>query len=493
MCVGRSPAEALDVMMDALPTALGADLVLVSVPGPLAQERAAFGRKELDRGELEELKAARATGAAAGVLRLPRIGELRYFEAELPVGGERGLLLAARRTPLEPDVDRVLVRSAANLVGTALEAANVLEAAQRKDEFLARLGHELRNPLAALLTAAERLGRIPAATREQEVIDRYARHLSRLVDDLLDISRVTQGHVELRDEHVSLASVLERAVDLVMPALSRFRHELEVSPAGNTMIRGDSVRLAQVFSNLLGNAAKFTPAGGKLQLLVEPREGRVVVRVRDNGRGISREALARIFEPFVQLDVQSDRQRAGLGLGLAIAKDLVIRHGGSITAESDGPEKGATFTVNLPVIPAAEARAPVPERRPPQPREGVRVLVVDDNIDVAQLLSEALQEAGFETAVAFDAEAAIELWRRFVPDAAVLDVGLPGIDGYDLARALRAEYGARPMLIAATGYGQRSDRLRAAEVGFDRHLTKPFSIRDLLVALDERTRTAPPS
>jgi CheY-like chemotaxis protein len=308
----------------------------------------------------------------------------------------------------------------------------------------------------------------------------------RLVDDLLDISRVTRGHVHLKNENVTLASIIERAVEVATPMMTRNRHTLTVGEAGAIVVRGDPVRLAQVFGNLLVNAAKFTPEGGRVDLTVEVVERRVRVRVRDTGRGIGREHLANIFEPFVQVDRDRDALRGGLGLGLAIVSNLVKRHGGTISAHSEGLGKGTTFTVELPVSEAAEPTPPARKKLAMASRAGVRVLVVDDNVDLAELLAEALASAGFETLVAHDAGAALERWQTFSPHAAVLDVGLPVLDGYHLARAVRAQHGYEPTLIAATGYGQPSDRLAAADAGFDLHFVKPVSVHELVSVLDER-------
>jgi CheY-like chemotaxis protein len=271
-----------------------------------------------------------------------------------------------------------------------------------------------------------------------------------------------------------------------MPSVVRYGHRLEIGSADTAIVQGDPVRLVQIFGNLLGNAVKFTAAGGRIRVLVERSPERVNVTVSDTGRGIAPEAIGRIFEPFVQADAADDRRRGGLGLGLAIVRDLVGRHGGLISAHSDGPGRGSAFRVELPVMTRVEpppASAPAPAS---SVRDGVRVLIVDDNTDIAELLSEALQDAGFETAVAFDARGALHTWRAFGPHAAVLDVGLPEVDGYELARALRNEYGTSPTLIAATGYGGQQDRTRAADAGFDCHFVKPVSIRDLVIALDER-------
>jgi signal transduction histidine kinase/ActR/RegA family two-component response regulator len=490
MCIGRSPEDALGIVVDALPTALSCDLVYLALPGPPPAERAIVRGAQVPETELPGLAAAIGRGAGDRVRVVPGAGALWCLEADVPLGGETGRLLAGRATPLDDHTDRVLVRSAANLVGTALENAMVLEVARRKDEFLAILGHELRNPLAPIATAVELLARHPAAAREQQVIERHLRHLSRLVDDLLDISRVTRGQLELRSESVSLASVLERAVEIAVPLVSRHRHALHIHGAEGVALQGDPVRLAQIFGNLLVNAAKFTPPGGKLDVEIDRAPGCVRVTVRDTGRGIASDQLARIFEPFVQVNRERDALHGGLGLGLAIVKSLVAQHGGAIAVHSEGPGRGAAFTVELPTVTRPVEPAATAQPQASSARAGIRVLVVDDNVDIAELLSEALRIEGFETAVEHDAMAALERWRSFAPHAAVLDVGLPELDGYELARKLRAEHGTVPTLIAATGYAQRKDRLLSADAGFDCHFVKPVSVRDLVTALDQRVVNA---
>lgn len=488
VCVGRTPDEALEIVLSALPTALSCQLVYVRLSGPSPRKCGTFEGTPLTQVELEQVGAASAPdgdGAAGHLFWQGRT--LWCLEAEIPIGNQRGMLLVGRRAPFDPETDRVLVRAAANVVGTVLESAKVLEEARRKDDFLAVLGHELRNPLAPITTAVELLARHPAAVRERTVIERHTRHLARLVDDLLDISRVTRGHVELRNEQILLSSVLEQAVEVASPLVARYRHQLQVGDATGVVLRGDPVRLGQVFGNLLTNAAKFTPPGGRIDVVVERLRDRVLVTVRDSGRGIDNDQLQRIFEPFVQAGREGDAPSSGLGLGLAIVNDLVNRHGGSVGVQSDGRGKGAAFTVTLPVLAQLEPAKEPGLHQAAVMRTGVRVLVVDDNVDVAELLAEALQEEGFETAVAHDGQDALATWRRFLPHAGVLDVGLPDLDGYQLAKALRAEYGREATLIAATGYGRPTDRVRAADAGFDCHLVKPVRVHDLVVILDTRT------
>jgi len=486
--VGRTPDEALEIVLSALPTALSCPLLYLRFSGSAPRECGTFEGMPLTQVQLDQLgvaSAAEGDGAAGHLLWQGRM--LWCLEAEIPIGDQRGMLLVGRSAPLDPETDRVLVRAAANVVGTILETAKVLDEARRKDDFLAMLGHELRNPLAPITTALELLARHPAAVRERTVIERHTRHLARLVDDLLDISRVTRGHVELRNEQTLLSSVLQQAVEVASPLVARYRHQLQVGDAAGVVLRGDPVRLAQVFGNLLTNAAKFTPPGGRIEVAVERLRDRVLVTVRDNGRGIENDQIQRIFEPFVQAGRERDAPSSGLGLGLAIVNDLVHRHGGTVSVESEGRGKGAAFTVTLPVLAQVEPANEPARCQPTAMRTGVRVLVVDDNVDVAELLAEALQEEGFETAVAHDGQDALVAWRSFLPHAGVLDVGLPDLDGYQLARALRAEYGPEATLIAATGYGRSTDRVRAADAGFDCHLVKPVRVQDLLVILDTRT------
>jgi signal transduction histidine kinase/CheY-like chemotaxis protein len=487
MCIGRSPDEAFDLMLDALPTALSCDLVYLSVPGAPPVARATLHGAAVPEPALAAMAAFISSGAqTSAALVLPILGEFWCFDAQVTIGTETGRLLAGRSTPLDPDTDRVLVATAANLVGATLESARVLESARRRDNFLAVLGHELRNPLAPILTAVELLGRYPSIAREQQVIERHTRHLARLVDDLLDISRVTSGHVELRRECVSLSSVLERAVEVAAPLASRYQHTLQVASAEGIFLEGDPVRLAQIFGNLLVNAAKFTPPSGRIDVAIDRSPARVRITVRDTGRGISRDQLGRIFEPFVQADRERDALTGGLGLGLAIVKNLVDRHGGTITASSDGRDRGAAFTIELPTVERRDEPVAIVQPQASRARSAIRVLVVDDNADIAELLAEALRLEGFQTAVEYNARAALERWNSFVPHAAVLDVGLPELDGYELAKALREQHGADPTLIAATGYGQQKDRLRAADAGFDCHFVKPVRVRDLVLVLDQR-------
>jgi signal transduction histidine kinase/ActR/RegA family two-component response regulator len=497
LCVGRTPEEALEIVLEALPTALSCQLVFLGLPGTPPKQRGRLDGEPMGEEQLAQIRAV--TGAAAdGAESQVFLGQrtLWCLEAEIPCGAERGQLVAGRGVPLDPEIDRVLCRTAANVVGSILASADVLEVARRKDDFLAILGHELRNPLAAIAMAVEMIRREPAVTRERDIVERHTRHLSRLVDDLLDISRVTRGHVELRKEYLTLASVLEAAVEIATPLVTRNRHTLTVADASGITVLGDAVRLAQIFGNLLTNAAKFTPPGGRIDVQVERAPGRASVTVRDNGCGLAADQLDRIFEPFVQADRERDALQGGLGLGLAIVSNLAQRHGGSISVRSEGRGRGAAFTVDLPLVAGVGGAAERPRAAPEGSRSSMRVLVVDDNVDVAELLSEMLQEHGFRTAIAHDGHSALAQWRSFVPHVGLLDVGLPDMDGYQLARSLRQQHGSAATLIAASGYGQPQDRSRGAAAGFDHYLVKPVNVGEVIAILDEcavgvGTETAP--
>ena len=359
-------------------------------------------------------------------------------------------------------------------------AAAARAADQRKDEFLAMLGHELRNPLAPIATALDlMMAKGDPRTRERDVIRRQVDHLARLIDDLLDISRITRGKVQLERDVVELGAVIGKAIEMASPLLEKRMHALAVDVPCGLPVDADPTRLAQVFQNLLTNAAKYTEPGGRIDVVARAEGDRLIATVRDTGIGIGPDLLPRLFEPFVQGARALDRSQGGLGIGLAIAQSLCAMHGGTIEAASDGPGRGSTFVVALP----RATRAPL-AREPSRPLERAarprRVLVVDDNVDAAQGLEELLARLGYVAAIAHDGPHALEVARAFRPEVAVLDIGLPVMDGYELARRLRATLGdARSRLIALTGYGQDADRIRAREAGFDEHLVKPVGIHVL--------------
>lgn len=363
----------------------------------------------------------------------------------------------------------------------------------RKNEFLAVLGHELRNPIAPISNAAQVLGakRTPTpATVEWAagVIARQVTQLARLVDDLLDVARITRGDISLRDEHVDLREIVQRAVETQRPLIDAKQHVLrERLPPDPVPIRGDRARLIQVVSNLLDNAAKYTPEGGRIDIDLACEGGEAMVSVRDSGIGIPAELLPRIFDLFNQApDRDWHAIGGGLGLGLGLARRFVEMHGGQIEAASAGEGAGSQFTVRLPVSPSP-ADAEPGARPPPSSRESRRVLVVEDNLDVALSFKVLLETMGHRVTVAHDGPTALDAARSFSPEIAFIDIGLPGMDGYELARRLRKQSTPAPYLIAVTGYGQARDRERAAIAGFDRHLVKPVDV----AVLDEVFSSAP--
>ncbi len=371
----------------------------------------------------------------------------------------------------------------------AEEAARAAD--RRKDEFFAMLGHELRNPLAPILTALE-LMRIRGDTggeSERAMIERQTRHLVRLVDDLLDISRVTRGKIELRKTRTDLGAVIATAVEMASPLLEQHNHHVSIAaPRGLLFVDGDEFRLAQVFQNLLTNSAKYTPSGGSITVRLTAAGGDAVVEVEDNGEGIAADVLPTIFEPFVQGTRKLERAQGGLGIGLTLVRSLTELHGGRVDAYSPGPGRGSRFVVRLPLAAAITAGFDATQ---PRGRVGSRmrrrVLVVDDNQDAADMLAALLRAAGHEVVVAFDGPSALGALPSFTPDVALLDIGLPLMDGYDLARRLKAALPAMPRLIAITGYGQEHDHLRSQEAGFAAHLVKPVQAAQVLAAVDDTT------
>ena len=376
-----------------------------------------------------------------------------------------------------------------------VEAA-LREADRHKDEFLATLAHELRNPLAPIVSALQLLqldGADPAqVARLTEIMDRHVQQLTRLIDDLLDISRISRGQFHLRREQVALSDVLDAALDISRPLVEAAAHRLTFSPSPEALVvDGDPMRLTQIVSNLLINAAKYTPRGGRIELAACRSEGLAEIAVSDSGIGIPPAMLPRIFEMFAQIDQPLTRAQVGLGIGLTLAKTLVELHGGTIQAASDGLGRGSRFTVRLPLVTAPATPVPRPTR-PLAPRPNLpayRILIVDDNEPAAFLLSRLLQKLGQQALAVNSAAEALQTLAQFQPQIVFSDIAMPGMDGYEFARQVRAAgLVPRPLLIALTGYGQESDRQAATAAGFDRHLTKPIG----LPALEQLLATVQP-
>ena len=384
----------------------------------------------------------------------------------------------------------------------ALEATTeqLKEANHRKDEFLAMLAHELRNPLAPIRTAVQllRLKELtePHRQRARDVIERQVEHLVNLIDDLLDVSRITRGMITLQLEPVLVGAIVARAVETARPAIDAHKHALELDlPEELISVEGDKTRLVQVIANILHNAAKFMDPGGRIRLSVR-REGQyALISIADTGIGIAPDLLPKIFELFTQVHAKSERAQGGLGIGLALVRRLTEMHGGTVTAHSDGAGRGSTFSVRLPVMVTQIAGLVHPKRDTGTiPRvASQRILVADDNRDAAEALSLQLQLAGHDVRTAHDGIEALTVAKTFDPEIVLLDLGMPKMDGYEVARQLRLQPRSRRVtLIALTGWGQQQDRDRTTEAGFDAHLVKPVAeaqlFRALTLAVDDRRR-----
>lgn len=440
-------------------------------------------------------RALRATGEWRGELMHEGVSTGRAHPVESSVtvlrsaeGAEAGLLAVVRDI-----TDRKRVEEA------------LLQADRRKDEFLAALAHELRSPLAPIRTGLElirRAGDQPDVVgRVHAMMDRQLLHLVRLVDDLMDVSRITLGRIELRKAPVDLLTVVDSAVETSRPLIDEMAHQLEMElPAAPVVVEADLTRLAQVFSNLLNNAARYTPRGGRIVLSVGSTGAaagmEAAVRIRDNGIGIPQAMLPSIFEIFTQVDRSGDRSQGGLGIGLSLVKRLVEMHGGRIVADSQGPGMGSEFTVLLPLSAAAAAEAAAPARSDAAPASGrvLRILVVDDNRDGAESMAMMLRVSADEVLTAYDGREALAIAARFRPDLVLLDLGLPVLDGLETCRQLRARPGGDAMLIVAqTGWGQDEDRRRTREAGFDHHIVKPGDPALLFEWLEELRRGGRPA
>ena len=372
-------------------------------------------------------------------------------------------------------------RAALTDVTEVKAATHLRESDRRKSAFLAVLSHELRNPIAAIANAVHLLERVPPggekAIRARAVIERQTVQLKRLVDDLLDLTRIERGKIELKPEVLDLREVVRRTCEDFREAFEQRGVELHLNAAARAVTtQGDPARLAQVVGNLLHNAAKFTPPGGLVTVVVDQAAGRAELRVRDTGIGIAAEQLDRLFVPFAQAEQGLARTSGGLGLGLSLLKGLVEMHGGTVTATSKGPACGSEFVVALPLGPPDSTRPPATVRKPP-PRS---IVIIEDNADGAATLAELLALEGHQVQVANDGRSGIELVRRVRPDIVLCDIGLPDLNGYDVASAIRGEEGHdHTRLVALSGYTQSQDRERAREAGFDRHLAKPPRLDEL--------------
>jgi signal transduction histidine kinase/CheY-like chemotaxis protein len=471
--------------------------------GALAEQAlAASGLEARACTDMEDL--CREIGAGAGAAMLAEealfpaaAARLTAVLAEQPPWSDLPLIVFGKTESAIGDAANVTLLDRPVRIRTLLSAARAALRARRRqyqvrdllavleqsvrdrDQFLAMLGHELRNPISAILTASELMDRRDGqpADRERHVVGRQVRHLSRLVDDLLDVSRVTHGKIPLQEKRIDLRPLLQRIAQGFEKAADLQEVQLGCAvPDEPVIIRGDPLRLEQIVGNLVSNAVKYTNRGGEVEVRLERDAGNAVVRVRDTGVGIGAAMLPRVFDLFVQAPGALDRAQGGMGIGLTLVKRLVELHGGTVQAESEGPDRGSEFVVRLPLARGAADRAV--EEAPPAQRElaGLRVLIAEDNVDSRDLLQFALEQLGHRVEPCDDGSSAIERALVGRPDAMLIDLGLPGSDGYQVARVVREALGRAVRLVALTGYGQPGDRERAFAAGFDAFLVKPAEI-----------------
>ncbi|MCC6070030.1 PAS domain-containing protein [Massilia sp. GCM10020059] len=485
--------------LDALLQAAPAGIVVTDADGKVLMTNAAHRRLWGDPGDGRQAVLRKGWWADGSARHGQPLAPHEWITARVLRGEEAPRDTVEIETSDTPPVRRIVLVTGAPIVDehgaitgavvTQMDITDRVRAEEalrqddrRKDEFLAMLAHELRNPLSPIGAAADLLamGRLDAARVRQTsaVISRQVKHMTGLVDDLLDVSRVTRGLITLESEKLDARRIVAEAVEQVRPLIDARRHQLTVhTPPEPAYVMGDQKRLTQVLANLLNNAAKYTPLDGSIVIAVELDGGYVRTRVTDNGIGMAPEVLARAFELFSQAERTSDRSQGGLGIGLALVKSLVELHGGTVSAHSDGIGAGSTFTLCLPRVAAqAPGRRDVPDTAQADPARVMKVMVVDDNTDAAEMLAMYVEALGHEVAVEYSSAKALALAQAVRPDVCLLDIGLPDMDGYELARRLRADDAtASSVLVAVTGYGQEQDRSRTRAAGFDHHFVKPVN------------------
>jgi len=436
---------------------------------------------------------ARGADSPTATRALDTLGNVTLLERPLRVGS----FVSSARAAVRARQRQYQIR--AHIAEREKTEESLRDADRRKDEFLATLAHELRNPLAPISNAAHLLQLKPKLDSLQwasNVIERQVRQLARLVEDLLDVSRISRDKVELRTSRVDLRDIVQSAIETSQPLITERAHDFRVDlPPDPLPLLADPTRLAQVLSNLLNNAAKFTPRGGRVVLTAAREGGGVSIRVADTGIGIEADMLPQIFDMFIQADNRLERTTGGLGIGLTLVRHFVEMHGGNVRASSPGPNEGSEFVVWLPLALPLEAAAPSHGGDAPHlvPGHGLRILVVDDNRDNADSMCALLQFLGNEVATVNEGTLALESIARAPPDVALLDIGMPNMNGYDVATQIRRQpYGKDMLLIAMTGWGQEVDRQRSQASGFDHHLVKPVDIDQLQRLLGERAAVDTP-
>lgn len=418
---------------------------------------------------------------------LTRNKAVHDFEVEhfFPILGRKSMLLNARPFPPDSKHPELILLAVQDVSALRERADELAETNRHKDEFLATLAHELRNPLAPIRNAVQYLGMDGLTPRDvkagRDVISRQVTVMVRLIDDLLDMSRISRNKLDIRKQRVELSEVIEHAVEGSQPLIEQCGHELTISlPPQPLYLDADAIRLAQVFSNLLNNAAKYTKAGGHIWLTAGQEGSDAVISVRDDGIGLPREMLPRIFDMFTQVDRSLERSQGGLGIGLSLVRRLLDLHDGTIEANSKGADQGSEFIVRLPLIPQSLETPPNSDHIPRRRLSGSRILVVDDNKDSADSLGMLLRLKGNEVRIAHDGLEAVRVAETFHPELVLLDIGLPKLNGYDVARHIRQQpWSKDAILVALTGWGQEEDRRRSKEAGFDFHIVKPLELSGL--------------
>jgi signal transduction histidine kinase/ActR/RegA family two-component response regulator len=487
------PSLELDAYLNFMVTERGDEVTLVSYAGVDADDthevrRLAFGQGVAgtvaqQRAPLVLVDVQHSRDPLASFVR--RIGMRSYTCTPLLVGDRLigSLGFGSRRRDTYDRDELEFVQTITRYVAIAYERLRLVsqlrDQDRRKDEFLATLAHELRNPLAPIASALQLIqlaGERPEKLeRARTTIERQLDHMVRLVDDLLDVSRISRNKIDLRKQQVELATIVHSAIETSRPLIDKAGHRLEIDlPRSPVILDADAVRLAQAISNLLNNAAKYSDPGRLIRLAAAREGGEVVLRVRDQGIGIPADQLDRVFDMFAQVDRSLERSQGGLGIGLTLVKRIVEMHGGRVAAHSDGPSLGTEMVIRLPCAAQLSPSAAQPAASDRAAGTRRRILIVDDNRDAADILAEMLECLGHEVATANDGLQALELAAAFQPQVAVLDIGMPHLNGYELARRLRESFAAEPLLLVAmTGWGQESDRNQSREAGFDLHLVKP--------------------
>jgi signal transduction histidine kinase/CheY-like chemotaxis protein len=491
--LGEGTPLAVSRPLDSLPESLASPLCQVLTNGQPVDVELPASQRELEEPALRELRAAVALPLRTGE-RL--VGAFLLATRELyPAFDPRDaslLMELAGRAAMAID-NATLYQSLQREIERSRQAEERLQDAnRRKDEFLAMLSHELRNPLAPIRTAAEVIRRVappdPTLRLARDVVDRQVAHLVRLVDELLDVSRISEGKIALKKESIELGQVIKHSIETARPLIDSRKQKLVVSlPFMPVRMHGDYARLAQVIGNLLTNASKYTQEGGRIEVSAAASGGEALITVKDNGTGIDSRLLPKVFELFVQGERSLDRSQGGLGVGLTLVQRIVELHQGRVEASSDGAGRGSEFRVHLPCIASVQGETPpgAPPLAPAHSSQGRRVLVVDDNADAAESIAAYLRLEGHVVKTATDGHEALACMQVFAPQVVVLDIGLPGISGYDVAKKLRSDPTTRDaLLIAVTGYGQKEDRQRAAESGFDCHFVKPADPRDIQATIE---------